>query len=86
MFWFIKPLSIVALVTIIIAFGAGFVNEQMSLDVVVPPTHVHPVSTSQSLLQPSPEIAFPSSQFLSNIFPSPQIYEQTLTFNVGVSG
>ena len=59
-------------------------SEHMSLSDVVLPTQVHPLSTWQSLVYPSPDAVFPSSQFLSNLFPSPQIYEQTFTVRLGV--
>ena len=67
------------------ARGAGVVGEHLSGETGVPPTQVHPVYTSHYLLQPSPEILLPSSQFLSYLFPSPQTSEQIFKLRLGVT-
>lgn len=67
------PFEIVVEDIEIIDFNEGSIIEQVSLIEGVPPTHLHPDSILQSLLHPSPEIVLLSSQFASNLFPSPQI-------------
>jgi hypothetical protein len=56
----------------------NFISEQM-LGFGRGPPHSHPSSTWHLLLQPSPSIRFPSSQYSSellNLIPSPQISVQ----------
>lgn len=67
------PFEIVVEDIEMIDFNEGSIIEQASLLEGVPPTQVHPVSTLQSLLHPSPNIVLLSSQLASNLLPSPQI-------------
>lgn len=51
----------------------------------LPPVHVHPCSTVHVELHPSPFTLLLSSHYCSNLFPSPQIYEQLLFIDEEIS-
>lgn len=56
----------------------GVLVAQVSLELCEPPMQVHPASTEQVLLQPSPLMVFPSSHVKMNRLPSPHISLQEL--------